>query len=202
MLLIQITAAHGPTECEYAARLTLRELLKEAQREGAALQLLEEMPTAAGCKSALLRIDAEVMPLWLKDWLGTIQWVFDSPFRLHHPRKNWFVAVQRCEAPEALPQDSEILFQACRASGKGGQHVNTTDSAVHAIHVASGIAVKVMTERSQHANKRLALLLIARRLAERTEEADDQLRAERRMRHHRLERGNPRRTFRGERFVE
>ena len=191
MLLIQITAAHGPTECEYAARLTLRELLKEAQREGTTLQLLEEMRTAAGCKSALLRIDAEVMPLWLKDWLGTIQWVFDSQFRPHHPRKNWFVAVQRCEAPEALPQDSEILFQACRASGKGGQHVNTTDSAVHAIHVASGIAVKVMTERSQHANKRLARELIALKLAQRQELNAQQSAKQRSQQHWQVERGKP-----------
>ena len=197
MLLIQITAAHGPTECEYAARLTLRELLKEAQREGTTLQLLEEMPTAAGCKSALLRIEAEAMPLWLKDWLGTIQWVFDSPFRPHHPRKNWFVAVQRCEAPEALPQDSEILFQACRASGKGGQHVNTTDSAVHAIHVASGIAVKVMTERSQHANKRLARELIALKLAQRQELHAQQSAKQRSQQHWQVERGKPVKLMRG-----
>ena len=197
MLLIQITAAHGPTECEYAARLTLRELLKEAQREGAALQLLEEMPTAAGCKSALLRIEAEAMPLWLKDWLGTIQWVFESPFRPHHPRKNWFVAVQRCEAPESRPQDSEILFQACRASGKGGQHVNTTDSAVHAIHVASGIAVQVMTERSQHANKRLARELIALKLAQRQELHAQQSAKQRSQQHWQVERGKPVKLMRG-----
>ncbi|RGE46938.1 peptide chain release factor H [Comamonas testosteroni] len=197
MLLIQITAAHGPTECEYAARLTLRELLKEAQREGTALQLLEETPTVAGCKSALLRIEAEAMPLWLKDWLGTIQWVFESPFRPHHPRKNWFVAVQRCAAPEALPQDSEILFQACRASGKGGQRVNTTDSAVHAIHVASGIAVKVMTERSQHANKRLARELIALKLAQRQELSAQQSAKQRSQQHWKVERGKPVKLMRG-----
>lgn len=197
MLLIQITAAHGPTECEYAARLTLRELLKEAQREGTALQLLEEMPTAAGCKSALLRIEEEAMPLWLKDWLGTIQWVFESPFRPHHPRKNWFVAVQRCAAPEALPQDSEILFQACRASGKGGQHVNTTDSAVHAIHTASGIAVKVMTERSQHANKRLARELIALKLVQRQEQSAQQSARQRSQQHWQVERGKPVKLMRG-----
>ena len=73
---------------------------------------------------------------------------------------------------------------------------------MRATHLASGISVKVQSERSQHANRRLALLLIARRLAERAEEADERLRAERRLRHQQLERGNPRRTFRGERFVE
>ncbi|MDL2424900.1 peptide chain release factor H, partial [Pseudomonas sp. BAgro211] len=87
-----------------------------------------------------------------------------------------------------------------RSSGPGGQHVNTTDSAVRATHIASGLSVKVQSERSQHANKRLALLLIARKLEERAEQASSELRAERRLVHHHLERGNPRRVFRGERF--
>lgn len=196
MLLIQITAAHGPCECEHAAALTLRELLKAAEREGLPLQLLEELRTSAGCKSALLRMDVSAMPLWLHDWLGTIQWVFASPFRPHHPRKNWFVAVQRCEAPQALPMDNEIIFQTCRASGKGGQHVNTTDSAVHAIHVASGIAVKVMTERSQHANKRLARELIALKLAQRQEHHAQQSAKQRSQQHWQVERGKPVRLMR------
>lgn len=191
MLLIQITAAHGPTECEHAARLTLRELLRSAEREGIGMQLLEENHTPAGCKSALLRVKAESMPVWLGEWLGTVQWVFASPFRPHHPRKNWFVAVQRCEAPKELPAEGEIIFQACRASGKGGQHVNTTDSAVHAVHVASGIAVKVMTERSQHANKRLARDLIALKLAQRQEQSLQQSARQRSQQHWQVERGSP-----------
>ena len=51
------------------------------------------------------------MPVWLDEWLGTIQWVFASPFRPHHPRKNWFVAVQRCEVPQELPAEGEIIFR-------------------------------------------------------------------------------------------
>ena len=191
MLLIQITAAHGPTECEHAARLTLRELLRSAEREGIGMQLLEENHTPAGCKSALLRVKAESMPVWLGEWLGTVQWVFASPFRPHHPRKNWFVAVQRCEAPKELPAEGEIIFQACRASGKGGQHVNTTDSAVHAVHVASGIALKVMTERSQHANKRLAREMIALKLAQRQEQSLQQSARQRSQQHWQVERGSP-----------
>ncbi len=96
--------------------------------------------------------------------------------------------------------ESEIRFETLRSTGAGGQHVNTTDSAVRATHVASGISVKVQCERSQHANKRLALLLIARRLDERMKQADEALRAQRRLLHHQLERGNPIRTFKGERF--
>lgn len=116
-----------------------------------------------------------------------------------HGRKNWFFGGAYLAMP-SVELESEIRFETLRSSGPGGQHVNTTDSAVRAIHLASGISVKVQTERSQHANKRLAVLLIARRLAQRAEQKDQKQRAERRLLHHQLERGNPQRTFKGERF--
>ena len=92
---------------------------------------------------------------------------------------------------------SEIRFETLRASGPGGQHVNKTDSAVRAIHTASGISVKVQSERSQHANKRLARLLIAWKLEQQRQNESAALKSERRMFHHQIERGNPLRTFRG-----
>lgn len=194
MLLIQLTASHGPAECERAVRLTLRELLRDCAAQGITTDLIEESPTPAGYQSVLLRCAGPTAAL--DGWLGTVQWIFDSPFRPHHPRKNWFVAVQRCEPPQQLPADGEIVFQACRASGKGGQHVNTTDSAVHALHVPSGIAVKVMTERSQHANKRLARELLAIKLARRNAQGEDQARRARSQQHWQVERGSPVKVFR------
>ncbi|WP_461211643.1 peptide chain release factor-like protein, partial [Desulfocurvus sp. DL9XJH121] len=83
--------------------------------------------------------------------------------------KNWYFGGARFSAlPASL--EGEVRFDTLRSSGPGGQHVNTTDSAVRATHVASGLSVKVQSERSQHANRRLALLLIARKLEERTEQ--------------------------------
>ena len=84
----------------------------------------------------------------------------------------------------------DTLIRWARAAG--GEAVTT--------HLASGISVRVQSQRSQHANKRLALLLIGQRLAQQAEQVDSELRAERRLFHHRIERGNPRRVFRGERF--
>ncbi|UUZ54668.1 hypothetical protein LP419_00855 [Massilia sp. H-1] len=89
-----------------------------------------------------------------------------------------------------------------RASGPGGQHVNKTDSAIRATHVASGLSVKVQSERSQHANKRLAAQLLASKLADLAAAATEQGKSERRLRHTQAERGNAARVFVGPRFVE
>ena len=196
MLLIQLTASHGPQECERAAQLTLKALLREAQAAGIAFDVLSCADTEAGCKSALLRSDSEGVASWVAPWLGTIQWTFTSPFRPLHKRKNWFVALQRCEVPDALPTDGEIRFQACKASGAGGQHVNTTDSAVHATHLASGLSVKVSTERSQHANKRLARELLAIQLAKRNAEQLAGAEQARSLQHWQVARGDPVKRFR------
>ena len=80
--------------------------------------------------------------------------------------------------------------------GKGGQHVNTTDSAVHALHVPSGISVKVMSERSQHANKRLARELLALKLARLNAQGEGQARRSRSQQHWAVERGSPVKVFR------
>lgn len=127
------------------------------------------------------------------------QWICPSPYRARNARKNWFIGAERFAAPPAS-LEGEIRFETLRSSGPGGQHVNTTDSAVRATHLASGIGVRVQSQRSQHANKRLAILLIARRLADQASSAADALRAERRQAHGRISRGAARRVFRGERF--
>ncbi|QIL84121.1 peptide chain release factor H [Diaphorobacter sp. HDW4A] len=198
MMLVQITAAQGPAECERAVDMALRALLRDAPGYGVELQLVEENATACGYKSVLLQARGDAAAAWLSKWEGSVQCVFESPFRPGHRRKNWFVGIRRCEVPEhdATLDERDLRFQACRASGKGGQHVNTTDSAVHATHLPSGIAVKVMTERSQHANKRLARALIAMKLQQLAEQGVDAARHDRNQQHWSLERGNPVRVLR------
>lgn len=142
----------------------------------------------------LLSID-ENARIWLNTWLGTIQWKFQSPIRPQHKRKNWFVGITLFDTPLQLPPDDTITFQACRASGAGGQHVNTTDSAVHATHVASGISVKVMSERSQHANKRVAKELIALKLRQQMESQQAHQKHAQHLQHALIERGNAIRSF-------
>ena len=201
MILLQLSAAQGPDECALAVAKALQRLLREAEASGVEARMIEEEagPRRGTLLSVLLALDGDSAATLAEEWSGTLQWVCASPYRPNHGRKNWYFGGARFHAPPAS-LEGEVRFETLRSSGPGGQHVNTTDSAVRATHVASGLSVKVQSERSQHANKRLALLLIARKLEERAEQASSELRAERRLVHHHLERGNPRRVFRGERF--
>jgi peptide chain release factor len=137
----------------------------------------------------------------------SLLWICPSPYRPRHGRKNWFIggavfnAGETGDGPGEL-DCADIRFEAVRASGPGGQHVNKTDSAVRATHVPSGLSVKVQTERSQHANKRLARALLAHKLANVAEVAASAERQQRWQSHRAVPRGLAQRTFVGERFIE
>ena len=204
-VILQISTAQGPAECRIFARFVLAQILREAEQAGAAAQVLEETADKHGILSALVRLSGCLADETARRWQGTLQWVCESPLRPRHPRKNWYIGVFRLpendtEHGETNPTD--IVFQACRASGKGGQHVNTTDSAVRATHTPSGISVRVESERSQHANKKRALELLGLKLAARRQaDAAGQADAAHKSLY-RVERGNPRRVFRGTAFAE
>ncbi|KAF1050716.1 MAG: Peptide chain release factor RF1 [Stenotrophomonas maltophilia] len=203
MILLQLSAGQGPDECALAVARALKRLSAEAEALQVTLQLIESEsgPRSGTLRSLLLTLDGQDAKALAERWSGTLLWICPSPYRPGHGRKNWYFGGTCFDAPVA-EQASGIRFETLRSSGPGGQHVNTTDSAVRATHLASGLSVKVQSERSQHANKRLAVLLLTQRLAQRTEQAEDALRADRRITHHQLERGNPQRVFRGERFSE
>jgi peptide chain release factor len=166
-----------------------------------ALAVVEREPgeRSGTFRSVLVALDGDGADALATRWNGTVQWICTSPYRPHHGRKNWFIGVRR-HAPPPAALAGEIRFETCRASGAGGQHVNTTDSAVRATHVASGVSVRVESERSQHANRRVAIALIAQRLEAIAQAADDAARAQRRLEHHALERGGAVLVFRGEKF--
>lgn len=179
MSIVQISAALGPAECELAVKYTLQYLLKDARKNKIDIQIIEEYPTQYGYSSLLLSLTDDAQA-WIQPWLGTIQWIFKSKFRPNHKRKNWFIGIHLFPTPPNILSDSTITFKACRASGAGGQHVNTTDSAIHATHITSGISVKVMSERSQHANKRLAKELIMLKL----QQINENKRSSEKQKHH------------------
>ena len=136
-----------------------------AEAAGVAAELLSQTGSKHGILSATFAFNGAGAEALAQRWLGTLQWIGNSPVRPKHPRKNWYIGVFRLPQIPALPDDDSIHFETCRAGGKGGQHVNKTDSAVRATHLATGVSVRVESERSQHANKKRARELLAIKLA-------------------------------------
>lgn len=202
MIFLQLSAGQGPEECAKAVALASKTLLAQCQSQNVKATILEKVlgNSKDTCKSILLELSGDNSKVVATDWHGVMKWTCQSPFRPKHKRKNWFFSGQMYEVNEQAFSD-EIRFQACRASGAGGQHVNTTDSAVQATHVDSGISVRIETERSQHANKRLAKLLIMQKLAERKSEQMTQQEKQRWLQHWDLQRGNPKKIFNGTGFT-
>ena len=203
MIWLQLTANTGPADCCWAAKGMLDRLLGDAREHTVDVRMIDSVdgPAAGTLRSILLELAGEAAPLLAQRWSGSLLWICDSPYRPGHRRKNWFVG-GAAFAPPAAPADSEIRYEATRASGPGGQHVNKTDSAIRATHLASGLSVKVQTERSQHANKRLAGQLLASKLAALADNVQAQGKAQRHLHHQQAERGNPQRTFVGLKFTE
>jgi peptide chain release factor len=201
MIWLQITANTGPAECCLGVKKALDTLLVEAASNGVGVIVIEQLagPVEGTYRSVLLELDDHALA---RRWSGTLLWVCVSPYRKLHKRKNWFLSGAACAPPQVSNDCGEIRYEATRASGPGGQHVNKTDSAIRATHVASGLSVKVQTERSQHANKRLAGQLLASKLADLAHEASEQGKSERRMLHLQAQRGNAARVFEGVKFVE
>ncbi len=209
MRMLQLTANTGPEECCLAVRKALAQVLRECEAASVRVELLEQVDSdvRGNLRSVLLALEGDGAERVASRWSGSLLWICPSPYRPRHGRKNWFIGGAVFDAGEAGEgsgelDDADIRFEAVRASGPGGQHVNKTDSAVRATHVPSGLSVKVQTERSQHANKRLARALLAHKLANAAEVAASAERQQRWQSHRAVPRGLAQRTFVGERFVE
>ncbi|MCT6883821.1 MAG: peptide chain release factor H [Snodgrassella alvi] len=196
MQLLQLSAAYGPAECCLAVVKALARLQYEAKQKQVEVQVLEQEPAKHGLHSVLVSLEGTQVSALADMWQGTIQWICTSPYRPQHKRKNWFIGAS-CFNPVVQQYSDEIVFETMRSSGAGGQHVNKTESAVRATHTASGISVKVQSERSQHANKKLAVLLLQHKLLQQEQRLQASNKAAHHKHHHQIARGNPVRIFTG-----
>ncbi|MDH7973146.1 peptide chain release factor H [Sphingomonas sp. AR_OL41] len=199
-VVLHLSAGQGPEECRWVVAQLVRVFADEAAAERLSCVAIE--PVAGPIASALLRVEGEGAETFARARTGTIRWIGTSRFRPTHKRRNWFVAVTTIAEAEDTPdlREVDIAYQSYRASGPGGQHVNTTNSAVRATHLPTGLTTTAQDQRSQFANKKLARLKLALLLDERRREGEAGGRRELWGQHHALERGNAVRVYEGERF--
>lgn len=199
-VVLHITAGKGPQECRWVVGQLARAFLREARELGLEAEVLDGMEDLPA--SVLLRLVGEGAPDFAMVRIGTNQWIGISPQRPAHKRRNWFVGVVLAPQPDAVPDlgEHDVVYQAMRASGPGGQHVNKTDSAVRATHLPTGLVATAQEQRSQHANRKLARLKLAIMLEEWRGQALDDARRSQWQAHQELERGNAVRAYAGPGF--
>lgn len=199
-VILHLSAGQGPKECQWVVANLARIFAREAKAQGLDCKLLERTGDTAA--SLLLSVEGEGCEGFAADRIGTIRWIGNSPFRPRHKRKNWYAGVSLAPSPADTPQlkDADIKYQAIRASGPGGQHVNKTDSAVRATHEPTGLSVVSQEQRSQFANKKIARLKLAIALEETREASKANSKTDLWRQNRDLERGNEVRCYEGGKF--